>query len=178
MRVFNEEMYFHFIGEVFLYSFLWIFRLYIWLHMRVSWSISKRRDVATRRNLVDPIQSRFSLVLMLCNHRQDTYWLSYFGAWPWTNHGFTYDLFCFNVVLCSLGQATFIDYLIALLDCGRANHFTCSCYAALGKTLLIDRTMGLMQIRYMCSGLCLPRYLQWRLPCLFISLHVNSETKD
>jgi hypothetical protein len=50
---FNEEMYFYFIGEVFLYSFLWIFRVYFWLHMRVSWSISKRRDVATRRNLID-----------------------------------------------------------------------------------------------------------------------------
>jgi hypothetical protein len=36
MRVFNEEMYFHFIGEVFLYSFLRICRGYLWLHMRVS----------------------------------------------------------------------------------------------------------------------------------------------
>jgi hypothetical protein len=44
MRVFNEEMYFHFIGEVFLYSFLRIFRGYLWLRMRVSWSISIRRD--------------------------------------------------------------------------------------------------------------------------------------
>jgi hypothetical protein len=29
MRVFNEEMYFHFIGKVFLYSFLQIFRVYL-----------------------------------------------------------------------------------------------------------------------------------------------------
>jgi hypothetical protein len=40
MRVINEEMYFHFIGEVFLYSFLRIFRVYLWLHMRISSSIS------------------------------------------------------------------------------------------------------------------------------------------
>jgi hypothetical protein len=42
MRVFSEEMYFNFIGEVFLYSFF--FQGYLWLHMRVSWSISVRRD--------------------------------------------------------------------------------------------------------------------------------------
>jgi hypothetical protein len=32
------------IGEVFLHSFLRFFRDYLWLHMRVSWSISIRRD--------------------------------------------------------------------------------------------------------------------------------------
>jgi hypothetical protein len=44
VRVFNEEMYFHFIGEVFLYSFFSNLSRLFWLHMRVSWSISMRRD--------------------------------------------------------------------------------------------------------------------------------------
>jgi hypothetical protein len=43
------SMYFHFIGvEKCFCSFLWIFRVYLWLHMRISGLISKRRDVATR----------------------------------------------------------------------------------------------------------------------------------
>jgi hypothetical protein len=71
------------------------------------------------------------------------------GVRPWASH----YLFLI-LMMCSLGQDTFIDYLIAFT--GLAGQITSlfSCCAALGKTLLIDFTMGLMQIRYMCSGLC------------------------
>jgi hypothetical protein len=48
------------------------------------------------------------------NGVQDTF-IDYFGVWPWTSHGFTYDLFLCRTLLFII--------LLPLLDCGRANHF-------------------------------------------------------
>jgi hypothetical protein len=60
--VFIEEMYFHFIGEAFLYSFLRIFRVYLWLHMHISSSISMRRDRMLKRSVV--LENRISILLL------------------------------------------------------------------------------------------------------------------
>jgi hypothetical protein len=91
-----------------------------------------------------------SLVLMLCNLRQDT-----FIDYPISECGLgqiTVSLMTIFLFQCcaALGRTLLLIILLPLLDCGRANHFTFSCC----KTLLIYFTMGLMQIRYMCSGLC------------------------